>query len=260
MLTGIYRATMGMRAGLAVQDVIAHNLANVSTAGYKRRIPVYEDIAAAALQSEAPPRTPPAPVRPAELIIRDGVAEVTLSATGVAAPTDRSQGEARYTGQKMDLCIQGPGFFVLEGPGGQRIYTRSGHFYRGPDGDLTSLQGFRVLDDRERPINVDGGEITVTEEGDVAVDGQIRGRLLIADLASGEGMQPVEGGFISQGPPVPASGYVVRQGYLETSNVNPVQEMVAMISCMRAYEAAQRAISAADAALGKAVNEVGRLS
>jgi flagellar basal-body rod protein FlgG len=221
---------MGMRAGLAVQDVIANNLANVSTAGYKRRIPVYEDIAAAALQGEAPPRTPPAPVRPAELIIRDGVAEVTLSATGVAAPTDRS----------------------LEGPGGQRIYTRSGHFYRGPDGDLTSLQGFRVLDDRERPINVDGGEITVTEEGDVAVDGQIRGRLLIADLVPGEGMQPVEGGFISQRPPVPASGYVVRQGYLETSNVNPVQEMVAMISCMRAYEAAQRAISAADAALGEA--------
>ncbi len=260
MLTGIYRATMGMRAGLAVQDVIANNLANVSTAGYKRRIPVYEDIAASALQAGAAPQTPPAPVRPAELIIRDGVAEVTLSVTGAGAPTDRSQGEARYTGQKMDLCLQGPGFFVLEGPGGQRIYTRSGHFYRGPDGDLTSIQGYRVLDDRERPINVDGGEITVTEEGDVAVDGELRGRLLVADVSTGQALEPVGGGFISQQPHLPASGYIIRQGYLETSNVNPVQEMVAMISCMRAYEAAQRAIAAADAALGKAVNEVGRLS
>jgi len=259
MLTGIYRATMGMRAGLAVQDVIANNLANVSTAGYKRRIPVYEDIAAAALQPGAP-AAPPGPLPPAGLIIRDGVAEVTLSATGVAAPTDRSQGEARYTGQKMDLCIQGPGFFVLEGPAGQRIYTRSGHFFRGADGDLTSVEGLRVLDDRGRPINVDGDDITVTEEGDVAVDGEVRGRLLVADLPAGGAAQPVDGGFVSEQPPLPAAGYIVRQGYLETSNVNPVQEMVAMISCMRAYEAAQRAISAADAVLGKAVNEVGRLS
>lgn len=252
MLTGIYRAAMGLKAELAVQDTISNNLANAATAGFKRKIPVFADSLAQASQ--------PAAVGPAPITVADGVAYVTTSVTSFASPVDRSQGQARLTGQEYDFAIEGAGFFTLEGPGGDRIYTRAGSFHADADGDLASAQGYKVLGDQQRPISVSGSDLFVSERGDVTVDGQLRGTLLLTDLSRPDMAEQVDGGFISALPGTQSANSRVRQGYLESSNVNSVEEMVAMISCLRAYEAGQKAIASADAILGKAVNEVGRLS
>lgn len=257
MLSGIYRAAGGMRAEIEVQDTIAHNIANAATAAYKRRVPAFSNVMLGVRGAAAAGRT--AAVPPAPVSIQNGslVAEVTYQAAHYGR--DSSPGQTRFTGSDLDVALSGGGFFTLKTPSDDAVYTRCGAFHEGPDGNLVSSQGY-VVQGINGPIDVSGGKITIARDGEVMVDGQSRGQLQITDIGDLGASEELAGGVFRSGNITSVGDFEVQQGYIESSNVNTVEEMVAMITSLRAYEAAQKAVTSSDRILEKAVNEVGRVA
>lgn len=175
--------------------------------------------------------------------------------------TDFSQGNLEPTGNQLDLAFRGKGFFTVETPAGTR-YTRDGSFKLNSEKALVTAEGYPVIG-TEGPITIDGTVVAVNEAGEILVDGQLVNKLKIAAFENSrdmrkvgeglytfeKGLEPVEGEF---------EGSVV-QGHLENSNVDPVKEMVEMMTLFRGYESSQRMVRAYDESIGKAVNEVGRV-
>ncbi|MCC6484792.1 MAG: flagellar hook-basal body protein [Armatimonadetes bacterium] len=263
MLNGIYRAAMGMRGELDIQDTLANNIANAGTVAFKRHIPTFADVMAGGPPPTGRPATVPqaaagVSLRPAGVTIVDNRAYVSLSYNRAEANFDPAPGEVRHTGQDLDMALTGDGYFTLQTASGQQLYTRAGDFVLDADQDLATSQGYKVLGE-QGAIHIGQGAVSVSAEGDVSVDGEVRGRLLISELSNLDQAEELDGGTFRSRSAVPASAVSVRQGFLEQSNVNAVEEMVAMIASLRAYEAAQRAVMAGDSLLGKAVNDVGRV-
>lgn len=247
MLRGLYVAAAGMLAEERRLDVVANNLANADTAGYKRAVAVAES--------------------PFALLLRrvgDGPVAAPVGPLGVGAAVTETaaimtQGGLRPTGQPLDLALVGEGFFAVQTPAGVR-YTRDGSFTLDAEGYLTTAAGHRVLG-TAGPIKAAGAEVTVTAEGEVLVDGRSAGRLRLAAFPAGTALAR-EGDNLFRAPAgvtEQAARARVRAGYLELANVEPVREMVEMMAVMRAYEAAQRAVRAHDETLGRAVNDIARV-
>ncbi len=247
MLRGIYVAATGMLNEERRLDVVAHNLANADTAGFKRMVAVTGTTGSLPLV-----RVGDGPVAPP-------IGTLGLGASLADTRTVFTQGGFRFTGRELDLALAGDGFFAVDTPAGVR-YTRNGAFSVSADGYLVTAEGDRVLG-TTGPLQVGNtGRMIISETGEVAVDGAVKGRLRLAAFPEGTELRRegdnrfrVEGGVAEQ-----TAGVSVRSGYLEQANVQPVQEMVEMISVMRAYEANQRMVKAHDEALGKAVTEIAR--
>lgn len=233
------------------QEVLAHNLANVSSPGFKR-----EDVFRVAGAPELVGwGLTPAAGRPLWLA-------VPVGPPGVVPWTDFSPGPLVETGRALDVALTGPGFLVVETPEGPR-YTRNGSLTVEPDGALGVSGGGRVLGWRG-PILVGGGRVRIGETGQVEVDGRPVDTLQVVDFPRPYALVKVgHGRFAPARPdvePAPARDVGVRSGFLEQANVNPVETMVAMIELFRTFEAYQRAIQAADEADRQAVEEVGRVA
>jgi flagellar basal-body rod protein FlgF len=205
-------------------DVIANNIANVSTPGFKRESAKFEEYVSR--------------VRPAEG--RSGAQAVSF-VKDAGTTRDISQGNIQSTGAPLDMALNGKGFFTVATPQGER-YTRDGHFSLDQDGRIVTSDGYAVQGE--------GGAITVTPtdgEIHVAADGTISsvvngtlnqlGKLRLTDFADPRGLTK-EGGnlYAASQPGIPATATLV-QGSLESSNVQPVLEISKMIEVMRAYEA-----------------------
>lgn len=239
MLRGIYTAAAGMLVQHAHNDVVANNLANASTPGFRRDRVVVRSFPQLDLY-----RTPGgAPVGPL----------TTGAAVDEVAP-DMMPGPIKFTGNDLDLALEGPGYFAVAAPQGP-AYTRSGSFMLDGEGYLATKEGYRLLG-RNGPLAV-AGDVTVTEEGLVLSGGEPVDALLIVDFPPGT-IPAKRGANLVDGPAAPVEGVRVKQHYLEQANVNVVREMIDLIAVMRAYEANQKIIQAHDETLGKAVNEMGR--
>ena len=205
-------------------DVIANNIANASTPGFKRESAKFEEYVSQ--------------VRPAE----GQTGPQAISFVKDAGTTrDISQGNITSTGAPLDMALSGKGFFTVATPQGER-YTRDGHFSLDQDGRIVTSDGYAVQGE--------GGAITITPtDGDihVAADGTISsvvngtlnqlGKLRLTDFADVRGMTKEGGNLYSASQPgIPATATLV-QGSLESSNVQPVLEISKMIEVMRAYEA-----------------------
>jgi flagellar basal-body rod protein FlgG len=249
------------RTGLEAQDsrmrVIANNLANVGTTGFKRdranfATLAYQDARVAGQQSSGETQYATG------LNLGTGVA--IQSTTRIA-----TQGALDTTGNALDMAISGDGYFVVQMPGGQTAYTRAGNFTRSPEGQLVTSQGYAV----QPPVTIPDGaqSITVGNDGTVSVTvaGQAAptqvGQITLASFANPAGLQAASDNFLletgASGPAqVGVAGQAGRgtisQGMLEASNVNVVQEMVDMIECQRAYEVNSKMISAVDEMLKNA--------
>jgi flagellar basal-body rod protein FlgF len=243
MLKGLYDASAGMKARLALQDVIASNLANAGSSGFQRQVVALHgrmlDMAVSTLQARrfTPTGEPgwiPLPT------LREVLEPFSKP--------DTRPGVLQHTGAATDLALDGPGYLVVQTAGGQRL-IRSGSFRSNGDGNLATSAGDPLLTIEGKPIPVAGKAWSVAPDGAVSADGAVLGRLRLvlptgpvraegASLASTEGVQDL-----------PASAVQVRQGFLEHSNVQPVQEMVDMIAGVRAYEASQRAVLTQDQSL-----------
>jgi flagellar basal-body rod protein FlgG len=247
MVSGLQSAAAAMHAQGERLTVLANNLANVTTAGYKADHPEF-------FQLLTSPR-----------------AAGSVSPTGPAAPpelpgevqtrTEFTTGPMRETGNPLDLALEGRGFFVLQTENGQRL-TRAGTFTRSAEGLLSTPDGAAVLGADSRPITLpERGRVSVDEHGTLSVDGSPAATLRIVDTESLERLRK-EGGTRFVVPEdlalAPAQGVTVRQGAIEMSNVNPILTLVEMIDALRVYEAAQRSARSVDDTVRRAVNEVGR--
>jgi len=249
------------RTGLEAQDarmrVIANNLANVATTGFKRdranfATLAYQDARVAGQQSSN------------ETAYATGLNLGT--GVGVQSTTRiETQGTLSTTGNSLDLALDGPGYFQVALPGGQLGYTRAGNFTRSAEGQLVTTQGYAV----QPPITVPEGAtaISISEDGTVSaqVAGQAEataiGQITVASFANPAGLQAASDNFLLEtgasgaaqiGPAGEAGRGHIRQGMLEGSNVNIVEELVDMIETQRAYEINSKMISAVDEMLRNA--------
>ena len=208
-------------ASYRAMDVIANNIANVSTPGFKREAAKFEEFVTM--------------MRPAEG--QTGLQPVSF-VKDAGVMRDTGQGNIEQTGATYDVAIAGSGFFAVQTPLGMR-YTRDGHFSLDTNGNLVTSQGYQVQGD--------GGAITITPDDgaiQIAPDGTVSGKtgqlakMRVVDFPDPAFLKKEGGNLYStdQAPGVPAT-ITLRQGMLESSNVQPVIEISHMIEVMRAYEA-----------------------
>jgi flagellar basal-body rod protein FlgG len=243
------------RTGLEAQDarmrVIANNLANVGTTGFKKdranfATLAYQDARVAGQRSSG------------ETAYATGL----NLGTGVAIQSTSqivTQGALDTTGNAFDLALDGDGYFQVEMPGGKIGYTRAGNFTRSAEGQLVTQQGYVVQPAITVPEGA--GSITVSPDGTVTavVPGDAEpaelGQLQVATFANPSGLQAVGDNFLVEtaasgapqlGPAGENGRGHIRQGMLEASNVNIVEELVDMIECQRAYEINSKMVSAVD--------------
>jgi flagellar basal body rod protein FlgG len=220
MNRGLYASGTAMVSAQQLLDVVSHNLANVSTNGYKREGLVFNDTLQRALYSDG------------------GRYVGKLGSGGYLQEhfTVMEQGQMTTTGNALDVAIQGPnGFFAVQTPNGVR-YTRDGAFALDSERRLTTQDGHPVLDTANREITVTGGKIEVNGQGDVSVDGQ-----QVATIGVFEGQVTKIGDGLFEGKAMKVVDEpVLQSGVLEGSNVNAIEEMIAMIQLNRIYEMAQR--------------------
>ncbi len=163
------------------------------------------------------------------------------------------------TGNYLDLAIEGEGFVVSTLLGS--AYTRAGNFQLDEEGRLVTASGYPVVGEGGEIILLAGGSVSVDEEGNISVDGEEVDRLRIVDFLnravlrkSGENL------FVAEGViPQETTNFELRQGFLEKSNLDPVEAMVTMMEALREYEIAQRILVSQDEALQKAVNSIAQL-
>jgi flagellar basal-body rod protein FlgF len=224
-------------------DVIANNIANVSTPGFKRDTAKFEEYITRVAPSEG----------------QTGMQSVSfVKDAGVSR--DLSQGNIQDTGAPFDFAINGNGYFVVQTPTGMR-YTRDGHFTLDANGQVVNSDGYA--------LQGDGGAITITSsDGDVQVgrDGTVSGKtgqigkLQLVDFANDRALVREGSNLYSTSQsPVTAATATVGQGMLESSNVQPVLEISHMIEVMRAYQATASLSQSQEDMIRQAVNKLGRM-
>ena len=249
MVNGIYVAASSMASQAENLEAIAGNLANLSTAGYKRDVPAFSDLLK---ESLAPALTP--------TISDTGV--VTIGDTTypeIVQPiitVDLQDGSLRGTSNPFDLAVQGPGFLVVQTPEGE-AYTRNGALTIKKDGYLATHNGYPVLGEGGT-IRLNGTDWQVAANGEVTVEGAVAGRLRLVGIPA-ESVRRIGDSLVLSATEPTALDWAdsqVKQGFLEQSNVNAIGEMISLIATMRIFEANQKVIQAEDETLSKAVNQV----
>lgn len=243
MLRGISITASALAAQAARQDVVANNLANLNTTAFKGQRGRTASFAEVLLQRVE--ETGSAPVGG----LRGGAS--------LEVNTDWRQGPLEPGGGPLDLALEGRGWLAVQTPAGIR-YTRDGGLHLDADGYLVNERGEMVLG-QGGPIQVGEGKLTISPAGAVSVDGMFVDTLRIVDLPG----EPVrDGGNQFMGPAgaaPPPGGALVRQGYLERSNVDLAGELVEGLAALRAYQANARLLAVQDDLLGRAVREIGSL-
>ena len=245
-------AATGMMAQQLHVEVIANNIANMTTTGFKKRRPEFQDLL---YQVE---RRVGSASSDAGTIVPAGV-HIGLGVKPAAIYRIHGQGNLVNTENDLDLAIQGRGYFLIELPTGEIAYTRAGSFQLGPDGLLVTADGYPVAPGIVVPE--DALAVSVNAEGMVQAKlrGQVEpadlGQLELATFANEAGLDPIGDNLLletpSSGPPIVGmpgdEGFgALLQSYLEGSNVNPVAEITSLITAQRAYEMNSRVISASD--------------
>lgn len=171
-------------------------------------------------------------------------------------------GESRPTGNPLDMAVQGGGFFALLTPEGETVYTRDGSFLRNAEGTLVSKQGYTVVGE-EGPLTLplEDGPLAILPDGTITQNDQKSGRIPLFEFAEPAKLEERGNHHFSdpenEAGLRPATGSKILQGYLESSNVEPLKEMVNMIAISRSYEAAQKLITTVDELKGKAIQTLG---
>lgn len=241
MMQATQTAASGLTAQQQRMDVIAANLANDNTTGYKAARADFKD----ALYTRM--RTPVGNAEANNLRRGSGV---ILNATG----RDLSDGSVQTTGRSLDFSLTGSGYFTVENPDGGVLYTRDGHFSISSENGqsyLTDDSGHYVLSARGQRISVTGeGKLSVRADGTLFVGGREIARFGIADFTNPQGLlaagESCYRESVDSGAPRAARSCQVAQGSLEASNVNLGEEMTLMIRAQRAYSMAGKALQTAD--------------
>ena len=231
-------AALGRQAGLLREmKVVANNIANMSTTGFKREGVVFAEMVRA-------------------LPVEGG--SVSMAAARVRA-TRFDQGALRRTGGTFDVAIEGEGFFQVLAPAGPRL-TRAGAFRLDAAGALVTATGDAVLDSGGAPVLIPpgGGVIEIGADGSISVDGAPVGAIGIVRPEDATTLVREDGVlFRAEGAVAPAEGAIV-QGFVEDANAEPVEEMARMIEIQRAYELGQKILDREDERIRDVVRTLGR--
>ena len=258
MLKGIYSSAQGMISQSFRQDVIANNLANVNTTGFKKDLAIFEELRINDKKEKPICRAcknhekEKDKMKKYEPIYKRNYPLISETFTNFR------QGSMKKSDNPLDVAISGDGFFVVKTPEGER-YTRNGSFSISDDGKLITKEGYEVVGDGGA-IEVNGKNVVIGKDGTVTVDGDNKGKLKIVTFEDKRNLMKIGGALFrksSLSVEKKAENISVLQGYTEESNVNSVKSMVNMIDAYRAYESNQKAITSQDETLGKAVNDVG---
>ena len=245
-------AATGMNAQQTNLEVIANNIANINTTGFKRARAEFSDLLYQVDRMQGVPN------RANSSIVPEGVS-IGLGVKTTAVRNVHVQGGLTSTGNNLDLALTGNGWFQIEGADGQALYTRAGAFNTNGTGQLITADGFSVIPAITVPA--DALEVIVNKSGQVfaRLDGQIDlqdlGQITLASFANEAGLAPLgdnlfqetaASGTANVGVPGDLGYATIQQGYLEASNVDPVKEITELISAQRAYEMNSKVIQAAD--------------
>jgi flagellar basal-body rod protein FlgG len=245
-------AATGMTAQQLNLEVIANNIANINTTGFKRARAEFSDLL---YQAE---RLQGVPNRANQSVVPEG-ALVGLGVKTVAVRNVHTQGSLVNTGNRFDLALVGSGWFQIEGANGETLYTRAGSFNTNAEGQLVTVDGFNVQPAIVVPENT--VEVIVNKSGQVFArladqpELQDLGQLTLANFANQAGLEPIGNNLFREttasgapiaGVPGDPGFATIEQGYLEASNVDPVKEITELISAQRAYEMNSKVIKAAD--------------
>lgn len=258
MIRSLWTAKTGLDAQQTNLDVIANNLANVSTNGFKRSRAVFEDLLYQTLRQPGAQATQQNQV-PSGLTLGTGVRPVSTERIFV-------QGSLQQTQNPLDIAINGSGFFQIQMPDGTLAFSRDGAFQRDSTGQVVTSSGYPLSPAITVPANT--LSITISRDGIVSAltagstaPTQI-GTVQLATFVNVGGLQSVgENLFVetaSSGTPTPNTpgtngAGVLNQGYVETSNVNVAEELVTMIQTQRAYEINSKVVTTSDSMLGRLV-------
>ncbi len=218
--------TLTRQSGLMREmEIIAHNMANAATTGFRQQGLVFSEYVQAT----------------------DGGDSLSMAAARVKK-TSTSQGILTQTGNPLDLAIEGDGYFQVETPNGIRL-TRAGAFNVDSLGDIVSSDGHRVLDIVGAPITVPAGEadVKVAADGTISLGDQLLGKIGVVEPESGANLQREAGVlFKTDAALTPAPNGLVLQGHLEGSNVDAISQLTRMIEVQRAYEMGQKLLDMDD--------------
>ncbi len=263
MMRSLYTAASGMMAQQLNLDNIANNLANSSTAGFRRRRLQFQDLM---YQNVVMPGS----AATQQTTVAAGL-QIGLGTRAAASEIIQAQGDFSATSNPLDLTIAGQGFFQVQLPSGEIAYTRSGAFHLDSQGNVVTADGNPISPAITIPSNATAitvgsdGTVTVTQPGQTQA--QQVGTLQVALFANPGGLNSVGKNLFlattASGDPVTANpggtegAGQIEQGYLEQSNVDVVEEFIQMISAQRAYESNSRVVNAADQ-MFQELNNVGR--
>lgn len=252
MMPALWIAKTGLDAQQTNISVISNNLANASTIGFKKARPVFEDLLYQNINQ-------PGGRSSADTELPSGLM-IGVGAKVAATQKSFTQGDVQTTDNALDLMISGSGFFEIELPDGTTAYTRNGEFALSDEGTIvTSGSGYTLQPAIQIPENATS--ITVSSDGQVSVqlpgqaENQILGQLNISRFVNPQGLQPIgENMFTeteSSGAPVQGTAGQdgmgsIKQGMLETSNVNVTEELVNLIQAQRVYEMNSKILSTVD--------------
>ena len=241
MQPGLYVALSGQIALQKRLETIAHNVANVTTAGFRA-----EEVKFSTILSRVPP---------------DPAAFATSNGTYI----DRTPGELVQTQDPFDVAVRGDAWLAID-INGQQVYTRDGRMHMTPTGDLQTLNGYPILDVGGAPITIDpnGGAPEIASDGTIVQNNRQLGALGLFTIPENAKLTYAgNSGVIPNLPAEPAldfNRYGVVQGFAERSNVNPVMEMTHLIAVQRSFEALTNSITGTESAFIEGVRTLGATS
>lgn len=239
MDSGYYAACSALVARTQELDTIANNLANANTAGFRAQQDVFSAVLADAGDVTGSPLNQ------------------AMNQYGVYGGTtlDLSQGALQKTGNSLDVAIEGSGFLVVQTANGE-MYTRNGSLQINAQGQLVTAKGDAVMGDRG-VITMPPGPVSISADGTISQNGAVTGKLQVVDFPPGTKITSAGNSYYSApaGTAVPATQSYVRQGMLESSNVNPIIGMVQLVTAQREAEMMQRALNMFNSEMDKTASQ-----
>lgn len=289
MATGMWTAVSGASARSQAVDMVANNLANADTLGFKKDIPTFKEYLVTAERDHDAKDIPRGPIKDKDFFPIDGRDQAFVVTDGTY--TNFRQGNLRVTQSPLDVALDGPGFFEVSTPSGSR-YTRQGSLKLAMDGRLVTTEGYPVLAAQPgglasaqsassvqpnqggsatqggvaagRFINLRdrSSNISINEKGEIYAGEDLVAKLSVTEFQDTAKLRK-QGGLLFENPDsknvIETSKTILRQGVLETSNVNPIEEMTNLIKANRLFEHDMKSIKTYNDMLGREANDIGKL-
>lgn len=261
MIKGFYAAASAMVTGMRRQMVLTHNIDNLETPGFKQILTSMDEFMTTSVSTNSQSvNTPelPAVLRSRGFNKLTRIGDLGLGVKSDEDSTDYSEGSAQITNRELDVAVFGNGYFRIQTAAGER-YTKDGRFIKDATGVLKTVDGNNVLSEGGGTITLPVGEVSISTEGQISVDGKDVAQLGIAYFEDPAASLTRDGAntFTGSGATSDTSKVSIQQYALESSNADLTQIMTQMIQTNRAYEAAQRLVQNQDSLLGQSIRTLG---